>query len=208
MTKSKSRIIQIMIAAAIVAYGVARICIGLRSDYLAIATLGLANAPLPPLNATIALSILFLGPEIVRTWRGETSLTIRYPWVVAFLFGLLHGFGFASVLQDLLISPTTLAVDLVGFGREAPVLVEPVALPGPRPLRCASRHDFQNPLVGLAIAAIARFLMRRLREVSFRRILTFTRKPSMCVVLVLFGYYQYAQNTEGFRVFFGARIKT
>ena len=52
--------------------------------------------PAPPLNAAIALSILFLGPEIVRSWRGETSLTIRQPWVVAFAFGLLHGFGFAS----------------------------------------------------------------------------------------------------------------
>ena len=40
--------------------------------------------------------ILFLGPEIVRAWRGETSFTIRHPWVVAFAFGLLHGFGFAS----------------------------------------------------------------------------------------------------------------
>jgi hypothetical protein len=51
------------------------------------------------LNAAIALSILFLGPEIVRSWRGETSLTIRRPWVVAFAFGLLHGFGFASGLS-------------------------------------------------------------------------------------------------------------
>jgi hypothetical protein len=52
----------------------------------------------PPLNAAIALSILFLGPEIVRSWRGQASLTIRQPWVVAFAFGLLHGFGFASGL--------------------------------------------------------------------------------------------------------------
>lgn len=70
-----------------------------HSITLAIATLGFARAPLPPLNAAIALSILFLGPEIVRSWRGETSMTIRYPWVVAFLFGLLHGFGFASGLS-------------------------------------------------------------------------------------------------------------
>jgi HupE / UreJ protein len=65
---------------------------------LAIATLGYASAPMLPLNAAIALSILFLGPEIVRVWRGETSLTIRHPWLVAFVFGLLHGFGFASAL--------------------------------------------------------------------------------------------------------------
>ncbi len=69
-----------------------------HSITLAIATLGYASAPLLPLNAAIALSILFLGPEIVRVWRGETSLTIRHPWVVAFAFGLLHGFGFASGL--------------------------------------------------------------------------------------------------------------
>ena len=70
-----------------------------HSITLAIATLGYATAPLPPLNAAIALSILFLGPEIVRVWRGETSFTIRHPWVVAFAFGLLHGFGFASGLN-------------------------------------------------------------------------------------------------------------
>ncbi|HZY02855.1 MAG TPA: HupE/UreJ family protein, partial [Anaeromyxobacteraceae bacterium] len=69
-----------------------------HSITLAIATLGWASAPLPPLNAAIALSILFLGPEIARTWRGESSFTIRHPWVVAFAFGLLHGFGFASGL--------------------------------------------------------------------------------------------------------------
>jgi hypothetical protein len=70
-----------------------------HSITLAIATLGYATVPRPPLNAAIALSILFLGPEIVRIWRGETSFTIRHPWVVAFGFGLLHGFGFASGLS-------------------------------------------------------------------------------------------------------------
>jgi hydrogenase/urease accessory protein HupE len=69
-----------------------------HSMTLAVATLGHASVPGPPLNAAIALSILFLGPEIVRSWRGQTSLTIRQPWVVAFAFGLLHGFGFASGL--------------------------------------------------------------------------------------------------------------
>ena len=70
-----------------------------HSITLGIATLGYASAPLPPLNVAIALSILFLGPEIVKVWRGETSFTIRHPWVVAFAFGLLHGFGFASGLS-------------------------------------------------------------------------------------------------------------
>ena len=72
-----------------------------HSITLAIATLGYASAPVPPLTAAIALSILFLGPEIVRRWRGQTSFTIRHPWIVAFAFGLLHGFGFASGLTTL-----------------------------------------------------------------------------------------------------------
>jgi hydrogenase/urease accessory protein HupE len=72
-----------------------------HSITLGIATLGYASAPLPPLNVAIALSIFFLGPEIVRMQRGKTSLTIRHPWVVAFAFGLLHGFGFASGLTSL-----------------------------------------------------------------------------------------------------------
>ena len=72
-----------------------------HSITLAIATLGYAAAPGPPLNAAIALSILFLGPEIVRRWRGESSFTIRHPWVVAFAFGLLHGFGFAGALSEI-----------------------------------------------------------------------------------------------------------
>jgi hydrogenase/urease accessory protein HupE len=72
-----------------------------HSITLAVATFGIATVPAAPLNAAIALSILFLGPEIVRRWRGETSFTIRHPWVVAFAFGLLHGFGFASGLAQL-----------------------------------------------------------------------------------------------------------
>ena len=86
-----------------------------HSITLAIATLGYASAPLPPLHAAIALSILFLGPEIVRSWRGETSLTIRYPWIVAFLFGLLHGFGFASGLVTTGMPQAELAPALLFF---------------------------------------------------------------------------------------------
>ena len=71
-----------------------------HSITLAAATLGYAEVPAPPVEVAIALSILFLGPEIVRRWRGETSFTIRNPWVVAFAFGLLHGFGFASALTS------------------------------------------------------------------------------------------------------------
>ena len=87
-----------------------------HSITLAIATLGYAEVPVLPLNAAIALSILFLGPEIVRSWRGETSLTIRHPWVVvAFAFGLLHGFGFASALTSAGLPRQELPLALVSF---------------------------------------------------------------------------------------------
>ena len=86
-----------------------------HSITLAVATLGYASAPLPPLNAAIALSILFLGPEIVRVRRGQTSLTIQYPWMVAFAFGLLHGFGFASGLKATGLPQTDIAEALLLF---------------------------------------------------------------------------------------------
>lgn len=86
-----------------------------HSITLAIATLGYAEVPALPLNAAIALSILFLGPEIVRSWRGETSFTIGHPWVVAFAFGLLHGFGFASALTSAGLPRHELPLALVSF---------------------------------------------------------------------------------------------
>lgn len=86
-----------------------------HSITLAIATLGYAAVPVVPLNAAIALSILFLGPEIVRSWRGERTFTIRHPWVVAFAFGLLHGFGFASALTGAGLPRAALPLALVSF---------------------------------------------------------------------------------------------
>ena len=86
-----------------------------HSITLALATLGYASVPGPPLNAAIALSILFLGPEIVRVWRGETSFTIRHPWVVAFAFGLLHGFGFASGLSTVGMPKAEIPLALLMF---------------------------------------------------------------------------------------------
>jgi hydrogenase/urease accessory protein HupE len=86
-----------------------------HSITLAIATLGYASAPAVPLNLLIALSILFLGPEIVRAWRGGSSLTIRHPWIVAFAFGLLHGFGFASGLTTTGLPTTEIPFALLMF---------------------------------------------------------------------------------------------
>ncbi|HEU4381951.1 MAG TPA: HupE/UreJ family protein [Anaeromyxobacteraceae bacterium] len=86
-----------------------------HSITLAAATLGWASAPVEPLNAAIALSILFLGPEIARSWRGESSLTIRRPWLVAFSFGLLHGFGFSSALASAGLPRSDLPLALLAF---------------------------------------------------------------------------------------------
>jgi hypothetical protein len=86
-----------------------------HSITLAMATLGVASVPAAPLNVAIALSILFLGPEIVRAWRGGTSFTIRHPWVVAFVFGLLHGFGFASGLSALGLPRNEIPLALLAF---------------------------------------------------------------------------------------------
>lgn len=66
---------------------------------LAYATLAQVSLPTAIIEALIALSILFLAPEVLRARAGGTSFTIRYPWAVAFMFGLLHGLGFAGGLS-------------------------------------------------------------------------------------------------------------
>ena len=82
---------------------------------LAAATLGAIRVPAAPLNAAIALSILFLGIEIARQRRGETSFTIARPWAAAFGFGLLHGLGFASGLSTLGLPPRDVVAALLLF---------------------------------------------------------------------------------------------
>jgi hypothetical protein len=86
-----------------------------HSASLAAAAFGLIGVPERPLNACIALSIVFVGVEIVRQQRGEIGLTARYPWAVAFSFGLVHGIGFASALAGLGIEPRLLPGALLFF---------------------------------------------------------------------------------------------
>jgi hydrogenase/urease accessory protein HupE len=69
-----------------------------HSITLAAATLGFFHVEIAPVEATIALSILFLAAELVRSQRGQSGIAQRAPWIVAFAFGLLHGLGFASTL--------------------------------------------------------------------------------------------------------------
>jgi len=67
---------------------------------LTAATLGWVHIPPPPVEAVIALSIVFVAMEIVRQRRGSEGITARAPWVVAFSFGLMHGLGFAGGLSE------------------------------------------------------------------------------------------------------------
>lgn len=71
-----------------------------HSITLALATLGVVQVPPAPVEAAIALSIVFVAAEIVRARRGMPGLTARAPWMVAFMFGLLHGLGFAGALRE------------------------------------------------------------------------------------------------------------
>ena len=72
-----------------------------HSITLALAALGIVHVPQSAVEAVIALSILFVAVEVVRRYQGQDNLTMRYPWVVAFVFGLLHGFGFAGALAEI-----------------------------------------------------------------------------------------------------------
>ncbi len=72
-----------------------------HSITLAGATLGILLMPQQPVEAVIALSIIFLATEIVHQRQGKLALAATWPWLVAFIFGLLHGFGFAGALAQI-----------------------------------------------------------------------------------------------------------
>lgn len=86
-----------------------------HSITLAGATLGFFSVPGPPVEAMIALSIVFVASEILHGYQGRPGLTARYPWVVSFTFGLLHGFGFASALSEVGLPQSAIPVALLFF---------------------------------------------------------------------------------------------
>jgi len=55
----------------------------------------------PVIESLVALSIVFVAVELTRTWQGHDGITTQYPWLIAFTFGLLHGFAFAGSLADI-----------------------------------------------------------------------------------------------------------
>lgn len=86
-----------------------------HSITLAVATLGLFSLAGPPVEATIALSIIFLASELAKIKHGVPSFTAQYPWLVAFSFGLLHGFGFAGALGEVGLPQNEIPVALLMF---------------------------------------------------------------------------------------------
>jgi hydrogenase/urease accessory protein HupE len=86
-----------------------------HSITLALAALGYVHVPQAPVEAVIALSILFLASEIMRKASGAPGLTETYPWLIAFIFGLLHGFGFAGALAEVGLPPNDIPLALLLF---------------------------------------------------------------------------------------------
>jgi hypothetical protein len=129
---------------------------------LTAATLGLVHVPQAPVEAVIALSIVFVAAEILRQRRGLEGITARAPWVVAFSFGLIHGLGFAGGLGDAGLPAGHIPTALLFFslGVEAGhflfigavlsliALARRIAIPAPR---------WARPIPAYAIGSIAMF---------------------------------------------------
>jgi hydrogenase/urease accessory protein HupE len=86
-----------------------------HSITLAAATLGWVHIPSAPVEAVIALSIIFLAVELVHYYQGKAVFSSQYPWVVSFIFGLLHGFGFAGALANVGLPPHEIPLTLFLF---------------------------------------------------------------------------------------------
>jgi hydrogenase/urease accessory protein HupE len=86
-----------------------------HSITLALATLGFVHVPGPPVEAIIALSIVFVALELVHSKQGKPGITERAPWIVTLLFGLLHGLGFAGALSEVGLPSTAIPMALLFF---------------------------------------------------------------------------------------------
>ncbi len=86
-----------------------------HSITLGAATLDLVHIPPQPVEAVIALSILFLAVELIHGKQGKQGMAAKWPWLVAFLFGLLHGFGFAGALAEIGLPQQAIPLALLFF---------------------------------------------------------------------------------------------
>ncbi len=129
---------------------------------LAAATLGVVRVAQAPVEAVIALSIVFVAGEIAHGARGRPGLTARRPWLVAFVFGLLHGLGFAGALREVGLPEQSIPLALLFFnlGVELGQLLFiacmlPIAALGRRAARRWPRAALQVP--AYAIGSVAAF---------------------------------------------------
>ncbi|MDU8944347.1 HupE/UreJ family protein [Ovoidimarina sediminis] len=86
-----------------------------HSITLAGATLGWLSVPSAPVEATIALSIVFLASELAQATPGRHRLSERFPWLITFSFGLLHGLGFAGALAEIGLPSGEVPLALLAF---------------------------------------------------------------------------------------------
>jgi hydrogenase/urease accessory protein HupE len=84
-----------------------------HSITLAFGILGIVNVDIAFIEAMIALSIVFLARELA--YKNKDSFTKKYLGVVAFIFGLLHGFGFSSVLSSIGLPQDEIPLSLFAF---------------------------------------------------------------------------------------------
>ena len=134
-----------------------------HSITLSLAALGYANFPGPPVEAVIALSIVFLAMEILKNLKGEATLTSIKPWIVAFTFGLLHGFGFAGALSEIGLPQQEIPLALAFFniGVElGQIMFVIVALLVLKIINLKKEYpDYAKKIPAYAIGSIAAFWM-------------------------------------------------
>ena len=133
-----------------------------HSITLALATLGFVHVPQAPVESAIALSIVFLATEILHARKRRCGLTCRFPWLVAFVFGLLHGLGFAGALSELGLPQTDIPLTLLSFnvGVElGQLLFVFLVLALRRAIRKLDlkRIDWAEPVSAYAIGIVASF---------------------------------------------------
>jgi len=118
---------------------------------LVLSTLNLIKLPVPPIEAAIALSIVFVASEIVK--GQENSLTYKYPVSVSSSFGLLHGFGFAAVLNQIGLPQVELPVSLLFFNIGVEI----------------------GQVIFIAIVLFVLFLLKSIFKTSFTRLMPYDK---------------------------------
>jgi hypothetical protein len=145
-----------------------------HSITLALATFGVVSPARAPIEATIALSIAFMAAEAIKLQRSGPSLTAKWPWVVAFTFGLLHGFGFAGALSEIGLphGEVPLALFMFNAGVEIGQLMFIAAIFAVRELGRLTHVQeaaptYARPLVTYGIGCLAAYwLFERLSDFS------------------------------------------